>query len=181
MGSSKTDAQSALFDAAEAVRDITEEAAKGVDPVNGFGDSLLNLDGRLDPNKSNAKALRDSLSSLGDQFLTLRNSGVDTATAMGQLNPALESLAKQYGLPLDKVRELARAFGLVPAEVDTILSVHGGDEAWRAITDLKLQMDQLPDDGKPKTVTMQVKDEQAAKRSSVSGSRSRSSTPRPAK
>ncbi|NKU16436.1 hypothetical protein GS928_25900 [Rhodococcus hoagii] len=49
----------------------------------------------------------------------------------------------------------------MPAEVDTILSVQGGDEAWRAITDLKLQMDQLPDDGKPKTVTMQVKDEDA--------------------
>ncbi|NKW17082.1 tape measure protein [Rhodococcus hoagii] len=161
LGILETDAQSALFDAAEAVRDITEEAAKGVDPVNGFGESLLGLDGKLDPNKSNAKALRDSLTSLGDQFLTLRNSGVDTATAMGQLNPALESLANQYGLPLEKVRELARAFGLVPAEVDTILSVQGGDEAWRAITDLKLQMDQLPDDGKPKTVTMQVKDEDA--------------------
>ncbi|MBM4590162.1 tape measure protein [Rhodococcus hoagii] len=161
LGILETDAQSALFDAAEAVRDITEEAEKGVDPVNGFGESLLGLDGKLDPNKSNAKALRDSLTSLGDQFLTLRNSGVDTATAMGQLNPALESLAKQYGLPLDKVRELARAFGLVPAEVDTILSVQGGDEAWRAVTDLKLQMDQLPDDGKPKTVTMQVKDEDA--------------------
>ncbi|NKU16433.1 hypothetical protein GS928_25885 [Rhodococcus hoagii] len=69
----------------------------------------------------------------------------------------------------------------MPAEVDTILSVQGGDEAWRAITDLKLQMDQLPDDGKPKTVTMQVKDEDAGRRSSGSASKSRSSTLRPAR
>ncbi|NKU16437.1 hypothetical protein GS928_25905 [Rhodococcus hoagii] len=43
LGILETDAQSALFDAAEAVRDITEEAAKGVDPstasVNRFSAS----------------------------------------------------------------------------------------------------------------------------------------------
>ncbi|NKU63921.1 hypothetical protein GS891_12475 [Rhodococcus hoagii] len=51
-------------------------------PSTAFGESLLGAStARLDPNKSNAKALRDSLTSLGDQFLTLRNSGVDTATA----------------------------------------------------------------------------------------------------
>ncbi|NKU16432.1 hypothetical protein GS928_25880 [Rhodococcus hoagii] len=87
LGILETDAQSALFDAAEAVRDITEEAAKGVDPVNGFGESLLGLDGKLDPNKSNAKALRDSLTSLGDQFLTLRNSGVDNRHRDGATEP----------------------------------------------------------------------------------------------
>ncbi|EOM77900.1 hypothetical protein DW322_08860 [Rhodococcus rhodnii] len=161
LGILETDAQAALFETAETVRNITEAAAQGVDPVNGLGEALIGLDGNLDHGVVNAASLRESLMQLGEAFFVSRNAGNDSATAYGQIRPALEQLAETYQLPIEKLEELTRQWGLAPRELDLSISVAGGDEAWRAVTDLQLRLEQLPDDGTPKTVSMYVEDEQA--------------------
>ncbi|MFF2115285.1 hypothetical protein ACFVWH_44175, partial [Rhodococcus koreensis] len=162
LGILETDSQAALFSTAEAVREIAEAAAKGADPIGGLGQDLLDLNDNLNPDKSNAKLLRESLIDLGGEFKNLAVSGMTGAEAYGHIEGGLKSLADMYKLPIEKVAELARQFGIVPDVVDTALVVEGGPEAYRAITELKLRLDELPD-GAPKVITMFVQDEQARK------------------
>ncbi|OZE92118.1 hypothetical protein CH302_23685 [Rhodococcus sp. 15-2388-1-1a] len=162
LGILETDTQSALFDTAETVRELAEAAAQGADPIGGLGDALIGLDGNLNPEQSNAKALRESLIELSTEFKNLAVSGVTGQEAYGKIEGGLQSLADMYDLPIEKVAELARQFGLVPDVVDTALVVDGGTEAARALTELKLRLDELPD-GAPRVINMIVEDEAARK------------------
>ncbi len=161
LGILETDEQAALFEAAEAVRDIAEAAAAGVDPVGGLGDALLKLDGtQLDETQANAKELRSSLQDLGSEFYNLTNAGMTGTEAYGKVEAGLQSLSDMYDLPIEKVAELARQFGIVPDVVDTSLVVDGGPEALTALTELKLRLDELKP-GEPRVITMIVQDEGA--------------------
>ncbi|RYE43646.1 MAG: hypothetical protein EOP24_27355 [Hyphomicrobiales bacterium] len=158
LGILETDAQAAMFEAADAVREIAKAAEQGVDPVGGLGQALLGLDGNLDPNMSNAKALRDQLVGLGGEFKNLVSSGLSGADAYAQIEGGLRTLAETYDLPIEKVAELARQFGVLPREADVLLSVEGADAAGQAIAAVNLRASELEGG---KTISMIVKDEQA--------------------
>ncbi|WP_033189288.1 tape measure protein [Rhodococcoides fascians] len=160
LGILETDGQAALFQTAEAVREITEAAKQAADPVGGLGEELVGLDGNLDPKMGNAKELRENLMTIGSEFQSLRTNGIDTRGAMEQLWPAIQGTADRFGFTTERVEELARQFGLLPAETDVALSVEGGDAAYAAVANVKLLMDQIEGDG-PKTVTLKVEDESA--------------------
>ncbi|KLN71026.1 hypothetical protein ABM90_14155 [Rhodococcus erythropolis] len=159
LGILETDTQSAMFDAAEAVRELAKAAEEGVDPVGGLGDALVGLDGGLDPEMPNAKALRDSLIGLSKEFANLIASGLSSKDAAAELEGGLQSLADMYDLPIEKVRELAQTQGLlVDKRVDITMAVDGRDEASEALSNIAVRADEFQGD---RTITMTVKDQAA--------------------
>ena len=128
LGLIQTTAEQQAFQYAEAIDDIVDSAAEGVDAAGGLGDALL-MEGKLDPAKENARALNDELTALGDEFLNTALKSGDAAGAYEQAGPALQALADKYDLPIGKVRELAGQYGLLPDQVGTIITVANDDVA----------------------------------------------------
>lgn len=162
LGILETDTQAALFETAEAVRELSKAAESGVDPVGGLGDALIGLDGNLNPDMPNAKALRDSLVDLGGDFKNLVASGMSSKDAYGEIEAGLQALADTYDIPIEKVRKFAEAQGMVvDKRIDFALSVDGGDEAAEAIATVATRAKELEGG---KTISMIVKDQEAIDR-----------------
>ena len=132
LGLIQTTAEQQAFQYAEAIDDIVDSAAEGVDAAGGLGDALL-MEGKLDPAKENARALNDELTALGDEFLNTALKSGDAAGAYEQAGPALQALADKYDLPIGKVRELAGQYGLLPDQVGTIITVANDDVAKKQV------------------------------------------------
>lgn len=162
LGILETDTQAALFETAEAVRELSKAAESGADPVGGLGEALIGLDGNLNPEMPNAKALRDSLVDLGGDFKNLVASGVSSKDAYAEIEAGLQALADTYDIPIEKVREFAAAQGMVvDKRIDFALSVEGGDEAAEAIATVATRAKELEGG---KTISMIVKDQEAIDR-----------------
>ncbi|MBT9295326.1 tape measure protein [Rhodococcus sp. GOMB7] len=162
LGILETDTQAALFETAEAVRELSKAAESGVDPVGGLGDALIGLDGNLNPDMPNAKALRDSLVDLGGDFKNLVASGMSSKDAYGEIEAGLQALADTYDIPIEKVRKFAEAQGMVvDKRIDFALSVDGGDAAAEAIATVATRAKELEGG---KTISMIVKDQEAIDR-----------------
>ncbi|GAA3175736.1 hypothetical protein GCM10020255_066750 [Rhodococcus baikonurensis] len=159
LGILETDTQAALFETAESVRELAEAAEKGADPVGGLGAALIGLDGNLNPEMPNAKALRDSLVDLGGDFKNLVASGMSSKDAYAEIEAGLLALADTYDLPIEKVRKFAEAQGMVvDKRIDFAMSVEGGDEAAQAIANVATRTKELEGG---KTISMIVKDQDA--------------------
>lgn len=159
LGILETDTQAALFETAEAVRELSKAAESGVDPVGGLGDALIGLDGNLNPDMPNAKALRDSLVDLGGDFKNLVASGMSSKDAYGEIEAGLQALADTYDIPIEKVRKFAEAQGMVvDKRIDFALSVDGGDAAAEAIATVATRAKELEGG---KTISMIVEDQAA--------------------
>lgn len=159
LGILETDTQAALFETAEAVRELAAAAEKGADPVGGLGKALIGLDGNLNPDMPNAKALRDSLVDLGGDFKNLVASGMSSKDAYAEIEAGLLALSDTYDLPIEKVRKFAEAQGMVVDQrIDFAMSVQGRDEAAEAIATVATRAKELEGG---KTISMIVEDQAA--------------------
>lgn len=125
LGIVETDAEAAMFQAAESIDQVATSAAEAVDATGGFGDALLNEFGKLDYTQENARGLRDELSTLGSEMVTVKAAGGDVTAVWEQMSPVLGDLANKYGLTRDQVEAVAASLGVIPPETLALISVEG--------------------------------------------------------
>lgn len=158
LGILESSAEEAMFNIAAAVQEIVT-AGTGLKEGGGFGDALLTDLGKLNGASANAIILRDKLKELGDQLIQVASNGGDITAAFNNMSPAFEALSRDSGLGVDKILELARAFGVVPNELNVLVGVAGKDQAVAELTSLALQAQQLGQG--THEITMIMKDQDA--------------------
>ena len=158
IGVLETDAEEAMFDLADAVDKVVESAIEGADAAGGLGEALFTLDGKLDPNVANARALREELAPLRDTIIAAAQATGDADEAFAMSGPAIDALAEKYGVTAEKMREL---LAITPESLDLLVSVDGADEVRQTLTEVALAMDNLPDD-EPKVFTTKLDEASAA-------------------
>ncbi|EST27393.1 phage tail tape measure protein [Streptomyces roseochromogenus] len=148
------------------VSDAAESLKSGVDQTQGYGKSLLNMDGSLSTVTRNGQKLYDLLQGLSTnsadaalaayQYAEANGKSVPEAlkAAQAQMVTARESAiatAEGYGLTAEQAAKLADAAGLVPEQVSILLQTAGMDEAMAELIAVQQALKATPDD---KTVTI---------------------------
>jgi hypothetical protein len=124
----KTTQLDAAFAYSEAIREIGNAAKTSADQTQPFNDIIDAQTGSYNTASVNAQNLHNDLSKLEGDYIRAVASGEDATAAWEKQGPALENLAKQYNLPIEKVKELAAVEGGRPKEISLLLSVEGADE-----------------------------------------------------
>ncbi|MFI5504460.1 phage tail tape measure protein [Corynebacterium kutscheri] len=127
---------------AEHIDDIADAALKTVDAADGFGQSLVGVDGRLDLSQKNARSMRQEIIGLRDELVQVGVTGGDVQQAWMETVPALEALGFQYGLTSEQVRQLAAEYSLMPSVIETIVSLDA-NEAKKDLAIIWAQADEL--------------------------------------
>lgn len=148
------------------VSDAAESLKGGVDQAQGYGKSLLNMDGSLSTVTRNGQKLYDLLQGLSTnsadaalaayQYAEANGKSVPEAlkAAQAQMATARESAiatAQGYGLTAEQAAKLADAAGLVPEQVSILLQTAGMDEAMAELLAVQQALKATPDN---KTVTI---------------------------
>ncbi|MGW2883077.1 phage tail tape measure protein [Streptomyces sp. NPDC001233] len=148
------------------VSDAAESLKSGVDQAQGYGKSLLNMDGSLSTVTRNGQKLYDLLQGLSTnsadaalaayQYAEANGKSVPEAlkAAQAQMVTARESAiatAEGYGLTAEQAAKLADAAGLVPEQVSILLQTAGMDAAMAELIAVQQALKATPDN---KTVTI---------------------------
>lgn len=128
LGLLQTSQLDAMFAYAKSIREIGSNAATLVDSSQPLNDILNEQTGLYNANSVNAANLRDALAQLGQDFLNAAANGENVQEKWAQMQPALQSLASAFDIPIEKVRELAALEGAVPDVVSILVNVKGGDK-----------------------------------------------------
>ncbi|MER7009888.1 phage tail tape measure protein [Saccharopolyspora sp. NPDC000359] len=150
-------AQAALNESTDQVRKAMEAAGQA---AGGSLASLVGLDGAINTTTENGRRLRESVleqrQSMADMALATR----DAALAAGKTLPeateearaaaqrardAFTAQAVQMGLTREQADLLADHYGLIPANVATLISQPGMDAAQQEAVLLKAKVDAVPD------------------------------------
>lgn len=134
----KTTQLDAAFAYAESIREIGNAAKTSADQTQPFNDILDAQGHSYNVNSTNAANLHNDLSKLEGDYLRAVANGGDARAEWDKQGPALQNLADQYHLPIEKVKELAAAEGGLPTEISLLLSVEGGDEVKQDVVDAVL-------------------------------------------
>ncbi|MEN8649122.1 phage tail tape measure protein [Streptomyces sp. 21So2-11] len=148
------------------VSDAAESLKGGISQSDGFGKSLLNMDGSLSTVTRNGQKLYDLLQGLSTnsseaalaayQYAEANGKTVPEAlkAAQSQMETARESAiatAEGYGLGAEQAGKLADAAGLVPSQVSILLQTAGMDESMAELIAVQQALKATPDN---KTVTI---------------------------
>ena len=158
LGLAPKDAEQAMRDAAEAVDEVVEAATKAEYPVETLGDALVGLDGKIDTSSQAGRDLYDALTGLGGELENVAVNGGDVQGAFDDMAPAIEALADQFNMTEDQVRELGKAYGLVPDEIETLVKLEGATDAEKDLVNLASTIAAAPDE---KRVEVAVDDEKS--------------------
>lgn len=154
LGIIEGDSAQVMADYGEAVAEIVSKSGAAVDATAGLGAAMLDANGKLDTfANSNARALNDALSDLGQNFLAAAQQSGNAAAEYEKAAPALQALADSYGLPIEKIQELARSYGMVPDVVQTLVLFNGTEAVEQQLGGIALRLQQIDPD-QPKTVTV---------------------------
>lgn len=156
LGLAPKDAEQAMRDAAEAVDELIESASGAEYPVETLGDALVGLDGKIDTSSQAGRDLYDALTGLGDELTNVAVNGGDVQGAFNEMAPAIEALAKQFNMTEDEVRELGESYGLVPDQIETLISLEGLEGVDKDLYKLAQNIAATPDE---KKVNFHVEDE----------------------
>ncbi|WP_406260431.1 phage tail tape measure protein [Streptomyces chartreusis] len=148
------------------VSDAAESLKSGVDQAQGYGKSLLNMDGSLSTVTRNGQKLNDLLQGLSTnsadaalaayQYAEANGKSVPEAlkAAQQQMETARESAittAQGFRLGAEQAAKLADAAGLVPEQVSILLQTAGMDESMAELIAVQQALKATPDN---KTVTI---------------------------
>ncbi|MEV0370611.1 phage tail tape measure protein [Streptomyces sp. NPDC050636] len=126
------------------VSDASESLKGGVDQTQGYGKSLLNMDGSLSTVTRNGQKLYDLLQGLSTNSADAALAAYQYAEANGKTVPEALKAAQQqmetaresaittaqgFGLGAEQAAKLADAAGLVPEQVSILLQTAGMDES----------------------------------------------------
>ena len=120
-------ADQAIANLHEEIDQVTEATEQALDQAKGWGDSLFNEEGGLNLAQENARSFRDTILGMRDSLMDVAIAGEDVDGAFAAQQPALDSLAEQYGISADRVRELATDMGLVPSLIESTVAVSTND------------------------------------------------------
>lgn len=148
------------------VSDAAEALKGGVDNAQGYGKSLLNMDGSLSTVTRNGQKLYDLLQGLSTNSADAALAAYQYAEASGKSVPeALQAAQKQmetardsaistaegFGLSAEQAAKLADNAGLVPSQVSILLQTAGMDEAIAELMAVQQALKAQPD---KKTITI---------------------------
>lgn len=128
LGLLQTSQLDAAFAYAKSIREIGDNAATLVDSSQPLNDILDAQTGLYNVNSVNAENLRNAIAGLASDFLNAAANGENVQEKWAQMQPALQSLASAFDIPIEKVRELAALEGAVPDVVSILVNVKGGDK-----------------------------------------------------
>lgn len=148
------------------VSDASESLKGGVDHAQGYGKSLLNMDGSLSTVTRNGQKLYDLLQGLSTNSADAALAAYQYAQANGKdvpeaLKAAQEQMAtardsaiataQGFGLSAEQAAKLADSAGLVPEQVSILLQTAGMDESMAELIAVQQALKATPDN---KTVTI---------------------------
>jgi hypothetical protein len=142
----------------DTIRQLADEFGKNVDKTEGWGRALLNADGTVNTVTKNGSMLQDNLVTLQKGFTDagasvddLVKGGMSFADAQARVNGELSSarqrfidMASSMGLTKQQAEELANKYGLIPAEVSTLVSQPGMSAAQQAAEILRGKVISIP-------------------------------------
>ncbi|MHA7956315.1 phage tail tape measure protein [Streptomyces sp. L500] len=166
------------FSAAEsrmnrAISDAKESFKGGVDQAEGYGKTLLNVDGSLSTVTRNGQKLYDTFQSLSTTSAEASLAAYQYAQTQGKTVPeslqaaqdqmakareAAISTAEGYGLSAEQATKLADAAGLVPSQVSILLQTAGMEPVMAQLMAVQQQLKAYPDQ---KTITLSALDNDA--------------------
>lgn len=131
------------------IRSFAEGLKDGVTKADGFGKSLLNLDGTVNTSTANGSKLQDFAVGLQDSFTTaaagidqMVRRGVPLDEAVRRVNDGLTTQrdrfidnAQKMGLTATEAGKLADKYGLIPKEITTEVTANTkqGEDAIKAL------------------------------------------------
>ena len=131
----QSDAIDAAFDYAGAINEIVTATESLYDKSQPAMNLLNETGDGYNTNSVNAANLHNAIRDLEQDYLRAVANGEDATAAWEKQGPALQKLANDFGLPIEKVKELAALEGGVPDEIKLLLSVEGGDEVKQDVVD----------------------------------------------
>ncbi|MEV4741569.1 phage tail tape measure protein [Streptomyces sp. NPDC049555] len=166
------------FSAAQArmnktISDAKDSIKSGVDQADGFGTSLLNVDGSLSTVTRNGQRLFDVMQGLSTSSAEASLAAYQYAQTQGKTVPeslqaAQDQMAKAreaaiataegYGLQADQAAKLADAAGLVPSQVSILLQTAGMEPTMAQLVAVQQQLRAFPSQ---KTITISSLDNEA--------------------
>ena len=147
MGLAPKDAEQAMMDAAAAVDEIVESAQNANRPVEELGQSLFDMNGKLDPSNASARDLASTLNGMRDELANVAVNGGDVQAAFDQMAPAVSAIAQEFGLTEGQVRQLMEAYGVLPNEISTLVSLEGTSEATQEISEVWTALERMQNEG----------------------------------
>ncbi|MFF4606090.1 phage tail tape measure protein [Streptomyces sp. NPDC001339] len=142
------------------VLDVNDTIKNGVDQADGYGKSMLNMDGSLATVTRNGQKLRDLLESLSTnsadaalaayQYAEANGKSVPEAlqAAQSEMTKAREAAIKAgeaYDLSSEEAAKLADKAGLVPSQVSILLQTAGMDETMSELIAVQQELKAFPD------------------------------------
>ncbi|WPH57974.1 tape measure protein [Gordonia phage LuckyLeo] len=153
LGLIQTSAEQQMFEYQEELKKLGDTSQYVVDQNAKLGKAMTDVNGKLDPRNSNAQELNKVLQGISDKFLANAAAGNDTNAMYKDLIPQIRKVGDAYGFQGDEILEVIKNYGIVPAEVNTIMALVGADPIERDIAALLLQIDQLTN--KPKVISIE--------------------------
>lgn len=147
MGLAPKDAEQAMMDAAAAVDEIVQSAQNANRPVEELGQSLFDMNGKLDPSNASARDLASTLNGMRDELANVAVNGGDVQAAFDQMGPAVSAIAQEFGLTEDQVRQLMEAYGVLPNEISTLVNLEGASEATQDIGEVWAALERMQNEG----------------------------------
>ncbi|WP_424216992.1 phage tail tape measure protein (plasmid) [Streptomyces sp. BI20] len=156
-----------------AVSSANESISQGVDQTQGYGKTLLNMDGTLSTVTRNGQRLYDTFQGLGTSaadaslaaYQYAQTNGKDVGASLEAAQEQMEkarqaaiSTARGYGLGAEEAARLADAAGLIPEQVSMLLQTAGMDEATAELIAVQQSLKATPDE---KTVTVSTLSDEA--------------------
>jgi hypothetical protein len=139
--------------------DLRELAGDGTDRLQGWGDALVDVNGKIDTLLPNGQSLYSTLRSLRDSAVESAQATYDLAIAQGDTMPAAAAkaaaviqaardevlkTAQAMGIGEERANALADQMGLIPDRVVTAIDTPNMGETQQELLILKARVDQIP-------------------------------------
>ncbi|MFE3733010.1 hypothetical protein ACFXN1_51535, partial [Nocardia sp. NPDC059154] len=118
----------AMQDYNRTLRETTEATKETWDQTKGFGEGLLDENGKLSTKTENGDRLQTQLDTLRDKVLKVANAGGDLGPVFADLATKYEELGTATGLGADGIKKIADAQGLVQRDIEITANLKGADE-----------------------------------------------------
>ncbi|MFI0912488.1 phage tail tape measure protein [Streptomyces abikoensis] len=156
-----------------AISDAKDSFKGGLEQADGYGKTLLNVDGSLSTVTRNGQRLYDTLQNLSTTSAEASVAAYQYADAHGKTVPealqaaqaqmakareAAVATAQGYGLGAEEAAKLADAAGLVPSQVSILLTAAGMEPVMAQLMAVQAQLRATPDE---KTIKISSLDNEA--------------------
>ncbi|MCM6778027.1 phage tail tape measure protein [Nocardia sp. CDC159] len=120
-------AQEALAQYNEQVRNTAAATQQAWDRTKGWGDALIGQSGQVNTATENGKRLYDQLQGIIDKTVGVAAAGGDVAPVLARNGQLFEQLAAQAGLSRDQVERMAAQLGYLPKNIEILAQLKGAD------------------------------------------------------